>query len=87
VAPGGPGLSKDIVVRLRVPGWIDEERVKKNIHVFIDELINSGEQTADEARRFYGVKETNYRIDVPPNMERKILDTRKKVSDKEHQSR
>jgi len=45
-------LSKDIVVRLRVPDWVDEERVKESINKFADELIESSEQTAEVVLRF-----------------------------------
>ena len=74
---GGSGLSKDIVVRLRVPDGVDEERVRKSMYKFADELIESSVQTAEEARRFYGVKETRSNIDVPPHLEEKIMDTRR----------
>jgi hypothetical protein len=63
---------------LRVPDWVDEERVKKSINKFADELIESSVQTAEEARRFYGVKETRSNIEVPLNLDEGIMDTRRK---------
>jgi hypothetical protein len=52
--------------------------MKESINKVADELIESSEQTAEEARRFYGVKETRSKIDVPPHLEEKIMDTRSK---------
>jgi len=69
-------VSKEIVVRLRVPDWVDEDRMKKSIHKFTDELIESGEQTAEEARRFYGVTETHDRVEVPDGLEGEILEAK-----------
>ena len=71
-------MSKEIVVRLTVPEWVDEERVKKRIQKFTDELIESYEQTAEEARRFYSVEELSKNIEVPSDLERKIVSKRRK---------
>jgi polyhydroxyalkanoate synthesis regulator phasin len=71
-------VSKEIVVRLTIPEWVNEERVKKRIQKFTDELVESGEQTAEEARRFYNVEELSENIEVPPELERKIVSTRRK---------
>ncbi len=53
--------------------------MRKSIRVFVEELINSGVQTADEARGFYGVKGKRSRVDMSPDLERKILNTGKEV--------
>jgi polyhydroxyalkanoate synthesis regulator phasin len=71
-------VSKEIIVRLTVPEWVDEERVKKRIQKFTDKLVESGEQTAEEARRFYSVENLSKNIEVPSDLERKIYSTRRK---------
>jgi len=43
-----------------------------------EEVVASAEQSADEARRFFGVKETSEELAVPEHLETRILNTRGK---------
>lgn len=43
-----------------------------------EDLIGLGEQTVEEARRFYGVEDTTSALHVPEGLEEKVYDRRRK---------
>ena len=63
---------------MKVPDWVDEERLEERVHQLAEEIIASAEQSADEARKFFGVRETTDEIDLPEHLEARILKARRK---------
>lgn len=71
-------MAKEVIVKLKVPDWVDEEKVKESVQRAAEELIASAEQSADEARRFFEVAEVKEEIEFPENLENKLLELRRK---------
>ncbi|MEM2178935.1 MAG: hypothetical protein QW272_08975 [Candidatus Methanomethylicaceae archaeon] len=71
-------MTKEIVIKLRVPKWIDEEKIRERVQKVTRKLIASVEQSADEARKFFEVKEIKEEIEIPENLEEKLLKLRRK---------
>lgn len=67
-----------MVVRVRVPDWVDESRVEEQVHRLTEEIVSSTEQSADEARRFFEVDEVVEEIMVSSSLGSQILKTRRK---------
>jgi len=71
-------MAKEVTVKLKVPDWVDEEKVKEHALRAAEELVASAEQSADEARRFFEVEETKEEIEFPEDLENKLLKLRRK---------
>jgi len=69
-------MAKEVTVKLKVPDWVDEEKVKERALRAAEELVASAEQSADEARRFFEAKEEE--IEFPEDLENKLLKLRRK---------
>jgi len=72
-------LAKEVVVKVRVPDWVDEKRVEERVLRLAEEIVAAGEQSADEARGFFGVDETVEEIEVPKNLPELLRASRKRV--------
>lgn len=70
-------MAKEVTIKLMVPDWVDEEKVKERVYRAAEELLASAEQSADEARRFFGVAELRRGIEVPENLESELLKLRR----------
>ena len=71
-------MAKEVIIKLTIPDWVDEERVKAQVHRVTEELLASTEQSADEARRFLGVRKLRGDIEVPEGLGSKLLELRRK---------
>ena len=71
-------MAKEVTVKLKVPDWVDEEKIKERALRAAEELVTSAEQSADEARRFFEVEETKEKIEFPEDLENKLLKLRRK---------
>lgn len=71
-------MAKEVIIKLKVPDWVDEERVKEHLYRAAEEFIASAEQNADEARKFFGVAELRGDIEVPEDLGSKLLKLRRK---------
>jgi len=71
-------MAKEVTVKLKVPDWIDEEKVKERALRAAEELVASAEQSADEARKFFGVEETKEEIEFPDDLKNELLKLRRK---------
>ncbi len=71
-------MAKEVIIKLKVPDWVDEERVRAQVHRATEELLASAEQSADEARRFLGVEKLRGDIEVPEALGSKLLELRRK---------
>lgn len=72
-------MAKEVVVKLKVPDWVDEKRVEERVLRLAEEIVASGEQSADEARGFFGVDETVEEIEVPENLADLLRARRKRI--------
>lgn len=70
-------MAKEVTIKLKVPDWIDEERVKAHVYRAAEGLLASAEQSADEARRFFGVVELRKDIDVSESLRSEFLKLRR----------
>lgn len=71
-------MAKEVTVKLKVPDWVDEEKVKEYAVRSAEELVASAEQTAEEARRFFEVEEREEEIQIPEDAENRLLKLRRK---------
>lgn len=71
-------MAKEVIIKLTVPDWIEEKKIKAQLQRLAEELIAPMEQNSDEARRFFEVSELREEIEVPENLEKKLLNLRRK---------
>lgn len=71
-------MAKEVTVKLKVPDWIDEEKVKERALRAAEELVASAEQSADEARRFFEVEEMKEEIEFPDDLKNELQKLRRK---------
>ena len=71
-------MAKEVIIKLMVPEWVDEARIKEHVSRATEEFLASAEQSADEARRFFRVAELRGDIEVPEDLGSKLLKLRRK---------
>jgi polyhydroxyalkanoate synthesis regulator phasin len=71
-------MAKEVIIKLTVPDWIEEKKIKEQLQRLAEELIAPMEQNCDEARRFFEVSELREEIEVPKNLEKKLSNLRRK---------
>ena len=70
-------MAKEVIIRLQVPEWVDVERIREDMQKIADEMVVTREQTANEARRFYGVHELREEVDVLQGLDAKLEELRR----------
>lgn len=70
-------MAKDIVIRISVPPWINDKDIIRVIEKAM--AAQARKVPADVIRKLFGVEETTWDIEVPENIEEKVLSLRRKM--------
>jgi len=69
-------MVKVIEIKVSVPEWVQEEDVRRVIEDALERL--SHRIPANKLREILGIKETTWDIEVPEELEKEILELRRK---------
>ena len=69
-------MVKVIEIKVSVPEWVQEEDVRRVIEDVLERL--SHRIPANKLREILGIKETTWDIEVPEELEKEILELRRK---------